>query len=90
MDDKKQGMDRKFYAYDKVREEQEYVAGYKGRNLYQVLLFRAGLPGRELTLTGTRSGKWTKYFEDGSVRQEGNYKDGRKKAYGRHITVRVI
>ncbi len=86
VNDVKEGVERKFFSYDKPREETEYLAGVKDGQ-YTKYFFSGGVNLEGTYKDGKKDGKWTKYFEDGSIRQDGSYKYGRKdgvwKSYSR-------
>jgi hypothetical protein len=86
VNDVKEGVERKFYSYDKPREETEYLSGVKD-GVYTKYFFSGQVQLEGAYKDGKKDGKWTKYFEDGSMRQEGAYKNGRKdgvwKSYSR-------
>ncbi len=77
VNDKKEGVERKFYGYDRVKEETEYLAGVKDGQ-YTKYYFSSQVQMEGAYKDGKKDGKWTKYFEDGSIRQEGAYKEGKK------------
>jgi hypothetical protein len=77
VNDQKEGIDRRFYGYDRVREETEYLAGVKDGQ-YTKYYFSSQVQLEGNYKDGKKDGKWTRYFEDGSNRQEGNYKRGKK------------
>lgn len=77
VNDQKEGIERKFYGYDKVKEETEFLGGVKDGSY--IRYFFSGQSAQEGQYKdGKKDGKWTRYFEDGSIRQEGNYKTGKK------------
>lgn len=86
VNDKKEGVERKFYGYDKVKEETEYLGGVK-EGQYTKYFFSGQVMLEGTYQDGKKSGKWTKYFEDGTIRQDGSYKnnlrDGVWKTYNR-------
>ena len=86
VNDKKEGIERRFYGYDRVKEETEYLAGVK-EGQYTRYYFSSQVQMEGTYKDGKKNGKWTKYFEDGSNRQEGSYVNGKKdgpwKAYNR-------
>ncbi len=86
VNDKKEGIERKFYGYNKVREEIEFLNGVKDGQ-YTRYYFSGQVAQEGFYHEGKKDGKWTRYFEDGSTRQEGNYKlnkrDGVWKTYNR-------
>ena len=77
VNDVKEGIERKFYSYDKPREETEYLAGVKD-GVYTKYFFSGQVQLEGAYKDGKKDGKWTKYFEDGSIRQDGAYKNGKK------------
>lgn len=77
VNDQKEGIDRRFYGYDRVREETEYLAGVK-EGAYTKYFFSSQVQLEGTYKDGRKDGKWTKYFEDGSIRQEGSYTKGKK------------
>ena len=77
VNDQKEGVDRRFYGYDRVREETEYLAGVKD-GVYTKYYFSSQVQLEGNYKDGKKDGKWTRYFEDGSLRQEGNYKRGKR------------
>lgn len=77
VNDVKEGVDRRFYGYDKVREETEYLGGVKD-GAYTKYYFSSQVNMEGSYKDGKKDGKWTRYFEDGTLRQEGNYKAGKK------------
>src|SRR5436190_14158809 len=77
VNDQKEGVERKFYGYDKVREETEYLGGVK-EGQYTRYYFSSQVQLEGAYKDGKKDGKWTRYFEDGSVRQEGTYNLGKK------------
>ena len=86
VNDKKEGIERKFYGYNKVREETEFMGGVKDGQ-YTRYYFSGQVAQEGFYHEGKKDGKWTSYFEDGSVRQEGSYKmnkrDGAWKTFNR-------
>ncbi len=90
VNDQKEGVERKFFSYDKVKEETEYLAGVK-EGQYSKYFFSGQVSQEGNYKDGKKDGKWTRYFEDGSIRQEGAYKVGKKdgvwKSYNRKGTV---
>jgi hypothetical protein len=86
VNDQKEGVERKFYGYDKVREETEYLGGVK-EGAYTRYFFSSQVQIEGTYKDGKKDGKWTRYFEDGSIRQEGTYNLGKKngvwKSYNR-------
>jgi hypothetical protein len=77
VNDQKEGIERKFYGYDKVKEETEFLGGVKDGSY--IRYFFSGQSAQEGQYKdGKKDGKWTRYFEDGSIRQEGGYKTGKK------------
>ena len=77
INDKKEGVDRRFYGYDRVKEETEYLAGVKDGQ-YTKYYFSSQVQMEGSYMDGKKDGKWTRYFEDGSIRQEGSYVNGKK------------
>jgi hypothetical protein len=77
VNDQKEGVERKFYAYDRVKEETEYLAGVK-EGSYTKYYFSSQVQLEGSYKDGKKDGKWTRYFEDGSIRQEGSYVDGKR------------
>lgn len=90
VNDTKEGIERKYYGYDKVKEETEFLGGVK-EGSYTRYYFSGQTAQEGQYKDGKKDGKWTRYFEDGSIRQEGSYKAGRKdgvwKTYSRKGTV---
>ncbi len=86
VNDQKEGIERKFYGYNKVREESEFLGGVKDGQ-YTRYYFSGQVAQEGFYHEGKKNGKWTRYFEDGSIRQEGNYnlnrRDGIWKTYNR-------
>ena len=86
VNDKKEGIERRFYGYDRVKEETEFLAGVK-EGQYTKYYFSSQVQLEGAYKNGKKYGKWTKYFEDGSNRQEGSYingkRDGPWKTYNR-------
>lgn len=86
VNDQKEGIERKFYGYNKVREETEFLAAVKDGQ-YTRYYFSGQVAQEGFYHEGKKDGKWTRYFEDGSIRQEGGYKmnkrDGVWKTYNR-------
>lgn len=86
VNDQKEGVERRFYGYDRVKEETEYLAGVK-EGQYTRYYFSSQVQLEGSYKDGKKDGKWTRYFEDGSNRQEGSYingkKDGAWKTYNR-------
>ncbi len=86
VNDKKEGIERRFYGYDRVKEETEFLAGVK-EGQYTKYYFSSQVQLEGSYKNGKKDGKWTKYFEDGSNRQEGAYingkRDGPWKTYNR-------
>ena len=77
VNDQKEGVERKFYGYDKVKEETEFLGGVKD-GTYTRYYFSGQTAQEGQYKDGKKDGKWTRYFEDGSIRQEGSYKAGKK------------
>ncbi|MCC7233031.1 MAG: toxin-antitoxin system YwqK family antitoxin [Bacteroidia bacterium] len=77
VNDKKEGIERRFYGYDKVREETEYLGGIKDGQ-YTRYFFSGQVAQEGMYVNKRKDGKWQRYFEDGTLRQEGSYKMGRK------------
>ena len=77
VNDTKEGVERKYFGYDKVKEETEFLGGVKDGQ-YTRYFFSGQTAQEGQYKDGKKDGKWTRYFEDGSIRQEGNYKTGRK------------
>ena len=86
VNDQKEGVERKFYSYDKPRDETEYLGGVKDGQ-YTKYFFSGQISLEGTYKDGKKDGKWTKYYEDGSTRQDGSYKAGKKdgvwKSYSR-------
>ena len=86
VNNQKEGIDRRFYGYGRVKEETEYLAGVK-EGTYTRYYFSSQVFLEGGYKNGKKDGKWTKYFEDGSIRQEGSYlygqRDGVWKTYNR-------
>jgi len=84
--DIKEGIDRRFYSYDKVREETSFLGGVKD-GTYTKYFFSGQVQQEGQYKDGKKDGKWTRYFEDGTIRQEGSYiagkRDGVWKTYSR-------
>ncbi len=77
VNDQKEGVERKFYGYDRVREETEYLAGVK-EGQYTKYFFSSQVQLEGNYKDGKKDGKWTRYFEDGSIRSEGSYIEGKR------------
>ncbi len=77
VNDKKEGIERKFYGYDRVKEETEFLAGVKDGQ-YSKYYFSSQIQFEGAYKDGKKDSKWTRYFEDGSIRQEGSYNNGKK------------
>jgi hypothetical protein len=77
VNDKKEGIERKFYGYDRVKEETEYLAGVKD-GAYTKYYFSSQVQMEGAYKDGKKDGKWIRYYEDGTIRQEGSYKIGKK------------
>jgi len=77
VNDRKEGMDKKYYKENKIKEEQEYLGGIK-EGTYNKYFFSGQVAIEGQYVNGRKDGKWNKYFEDGSIRQEGAYKNGKK------------
>ena len=69
VNDRKEGMDKKYYKDNKVKEEQEYLGGIKD-GTYNKYFFSGQVATEGQYANGRKDAKWTKYFEDGSIRQE--------------------
>ena len=77
VNDRKEGIERRFYSYNKVKEETEYLGGVKnGQYIRYYFSSQVQIEGNYKD--GKKDGKWSRYFEDGSNRQEGTYKNGKR------------
>ena len=77
VNDQKEGMEKKYYGYDRIKEEQEFLGGIK-EGQFTKYFFSGQVQFEGQYKDGKKDGKWTKYFEDGSIRQEGSYAIGKK------------
>lgn len=77
VNDQKEGMEKRYFGYDRIKEEQEFLGGIK-EGQFTKYFFSGQVQMEGQYKEGKKDGKWTKYFEDGSVRQEGSYSMGRK------------
>jgi len=77
VNDQKEGMEKRYFGYDRIREEQEFLAGIK-EGQYTKYFFSGQVSMEGQYKEGKKDGKWTKYFEDGTIRSEGSYSMGKK------------
>jgi len=77
VNDQKEGMEKRYYGYDRIKEEQEFLGGIKEGQCTKYF-FSGQVQMEGQYKEGKKDGKWTKYFEDGSIRSEGSYTMGKK------------
>ena len=85
VNDQKEGVERKFYGYDRVREETEYLAGVKKAHIHAFISllrfnWREVIRMEKKTENGHVISRMVAYAKRVNIKWE------RKTAYGKHIT----